>query len=58
MKSTSGYAFTLGSGIFSWALKKQAMVAQSTAKAEYIAIIMTISQAIQLKCILEDMRET
>ena len=28
MKSTSGYAFSLGSGIFSWASKKQATVAQ------------------------------
>nr|KYP71433.1 Retrovirus-related Pol polyprotein from transposon TNT 1-94 [Cajanus cajan] len=27
MKSTSGYAFSLGSGIFSWASKKQATVA-------------------------------
>ncbi|KAL5573976.1 hypothetical protein UlMin_023573 [Ulmus minor] len=29
MRSTSGYAFTLGLGIFSWASKKQATVAQS-----------------------------
>ncbi|KAK4385580.1 Retrovirus-related Pol polyprotein from transposon RE2 [Sesamum angolense] len=31
MKSTSGYTFSLGSGIFSWASKKQATVAQSSA---------------------------
>nr|KYP59937.1 hypothetical protein KK1_015383 [Cajanus cajan] len=30
MKSTSGCAFSLGSGFFSWASKKQATVAQST----------------------------
>ncbi|XP_028236729.1 uncharacterized protein LOC114416049 [Glycine soja] len=37
MKSTSGYAFSLGSRMFSWASKKQAIVAQSTAEAEYVA---------------------
>ncbi|XP_020202713.1 uncharacterized protein LOC109788407 [Cajanus cajan] len=36
MESTSRYAFSLGSGFFSWASKKQATVAQSTAEAEYI----------------------
>ncbi|KAM6542405.1 hypothetical protein CsatB_006852 [Cannabis sativa] len=57
MKSTSGYAFTLGSGIFSWASKKQATVAQSSAEAKYIAAAMTTSQALWLKRILEDMGE-
>nr|KYP47813.1 hypothetical protein KK1_030509 [Cajanus cajan] len=46
MKSTSGYAFSLGSGIFSWASKKQATVAQSTAEAEYVAATEATSQAI------------
>ena len=46
MKSTSGYAFTLGLGIFSWASKKQETVAQLTTEAEYIATAMTTSQAI------------
>ncbi|XP_026399950.1 uncharacterized protein LOC113295832 [Papaver somniferum] len=31
MKSTSGYAFSLGSGIFTWASKKQETLALSTA---------------------------
>jgi len=44
MKNTSGYAFTLGSRIFSWASKKQATVAQSSAEAEYIAAATTTSQ--------------
>ncbi|KAG8478422.1 hypothetical protein CXB51_028192 [Gossypium anomalum] len=34
MKSTSGYAFTLGSTMFCWSSKKQSIVAQSTAEAE------------------------
>ncbi|XP_062114378.1 secreted RxLR effector protein 161-like [Humulus lupulus] len=58
MKSTSGYAFTIGSGIFSWASKKQATIAQSSAEAEYIVAAMTTSQAIWLKRILEDMGES
>ena len=49
MKSTSGYAFTLGSRIFSWASKKQVIVAQSSAEAKYIATKMTTSQSIWLK---------
>ncbi|KAL0340719.1 UNVERIFIED_CONTAM: Retrovirus-related Pol polyprotein from transposon RE2 [Sesamum radiatum] len=57
MKSTSGYTFSLGSGIFSWASKKQATVAQSSAEAEYIAAAATSNQAIWLRRILEDMGE-
>ncbi|XP_059669236.1 uncharacterized mitochondrial protein AtMg00810-like [Cornus florida] len=43
MRSTSGYAFSLGSGIFSWASKKQETVAQSSAKAEYISTSLAMS---------------
>ena len=32
MKSTSGYTFSLGSGIFSWSSKKQDCIAQSSAE--------------------------
>ncbi|KAL5720036.1 dTMP kinase [Ranunculus cassubicifolius] len=34
MKSTSGYTFTVGSGVVSWSSKKQETVAQSSAEAE------------------------
>ncbi|KAL0326873.1 UNVERIFIED_CONTAM: Retrovirus-related Pol polyprotein from transposon RE2 [Sesamum angustifolium] len=44
-------------GIFSWASKKQATVAQSSAEAEYIAAVATSNQAIWLRRILEDMGE-
>ncbi|XP_021804176.1 uncharacterized protein LOC110769168 [Prunus avium] len=37
MKSTSGYAFSFGSGVFSWASVKQHSVALSTAKAKYVS---------------------
>src|SRR5947208_12697655 len=36
-KSTSGYAFYIGSTIFSWSSKKQQTVTLSTCEAEYIA---------------------
>nr|KYP35737.1 Retrovirus-related Pol polyprotein from transposon TNT 1-94 [Cajanus cajan] len=57
MKSTLGYAFSLGSGFFSWVSKKQATIAQSTVEAEYIAAAETTSQAIWLRRILEEMSE-
>jgi hypothetical protein len=37
MRSTSGYFFSFGSAIFSWSSKKQEVIAQSTAEAEYVA---------------------
>ena len=52
MKSTTGYVFSLGSGMFSWNLEKQEIVAQSIAEAKYVA---TTNQAIWLKKILFDL---
>lgn len=46
MKSTSGYAFTIGNGVSSWLSQKQETVAQSTAEAEYIATCAAVNQAI------------
>lgn len=36
-KSTTGFVFTLGGGAISWASRRQTIVAQSTAEAEYVA---------------------
>ncbi|KAA3468613.1 laccase-2-like [Gossypium australe] len=55
MKSTSGYAFTLGSSMFCWSLRKQNLVAQSTVEAEYVAAAAAVNQAIWLRKILDDL---
>lgn len=50
MKSTSGYyCFSFGSGVFSWSSKKQEIVAQSTAEAEFIAATAAVNQALWLR---------
>ncbi|KAL6129747.1 hypothetical protein ACLB2K_073096 [Fragaria x ananassa] len=56
-KSTSGYAFTIGSGVFSWGSNNQHSVALSTAEAEYVSAAEATSQAIWLRRILEDFGE-
>ena len=57
MKSTSGYAFLFGSNICSWLSKKQSVVAQSTAEAEYVSASKATSQTIWLRRIFEDIGE-
>ncbi|KAK5772763.1 hypothetical protein PVK06_049057 [Gossypium arboreum] len=57
MKSTSRYLFTLGSAIFCWSSKKQTIVAQSTAKAEYVAAAGAVNQAIWLRKIMADLNQ-
>eukprot|EP00257_Ricinus_communis_P027923 XP_025015337.1 uncharacterized protein LOC112536724 [Ricinus communis] len=52
MKSTSGYVFSLGSGAICWNSKKQEVVAQSTAEAEYVSIAAASNQAIWLRKLL------
>ncbi|KAL0548995.1 hypothetical protein IC582_013474 [Cucumis melo] len=55
MRSTLGYCFTLSSSVFSWSLKKQEIVAQSTAEVEFIAVTTTANQALWLRKILLDL---
>ena len=56
MKSTLGYCCTFGSGVFSWVWKKQAIVAQSTAEAEFLVAIAVVNQALWLRKILPDLQ--
>ncbi|XP_070036103.1 uncharacterized mitochondrial protein AtMg00810-like [Nicotiana tomentosiformis] len=51
-KSTSGHAFYLGSGVFSWSSKKQQVVALSTAEAEYMEATSSSIQALWLRRML------
>ena len=55
LRSTSGYCFTLGSGVFSWCSKKQETVAQSTAEVEFVAATAAVNQALWLRKILIDL---
>ncbi|KAI5328239.1 hypothetical protein L3X38_027636 [Prunus dulcis] len=57
MKSTLRYAFSFGSGVFSWASVKQHSVALSIAEAEYVSVAEATSQAIWLRFVLEDFGE-
>ncbi|XP_020420286.1 uncharacterized protein LOC109949306 [Prunus persica] len=56
-RSTSGYAFNFGSGVFSWASVKQNTVALSTAEAEYVSGAEATAQAIWLRFVLDDFCE-
>ena len=56
-KRTFEYIFHMESGVISWASKKQPIVSQSTAEAEYIAANAAACQAIWLRRILTDLNE-
>ena len=45
-RSTLGYAFTFGLGVFSWASVKQQSVALSTVEVEYVSALEATAQAI------------
>ena len=38
IKSTSGYVFTLGGGVFAWKSSKQTLIATSTMELEFMAL--------------------
>jgi hypothetical protein len=56
-RSTSGYAFTLGSAAIAWSSKKQPTVALSSTEAEYRGVAVTTCEAIWLKQLLKDLHE-
>ncbi|EOY09250.1 Uncharacterized protein TCM_024658 [Theobroma cacao] len=56
LKSTGGYCFSFGSAMFSWNSKKQDIIAQSSAKAEYVAAASATNQALWLKKVLLDLK--
>nr|KYP52897.1 Retrovirus-related Pol polyprotein from transposon TNT 1-94 [Cajanus cajan] len=55
MRSTFGYCFSFGSGVFSWSSKKQATVAQFTTEAEFVVATAAVNQVLWLRKILIDL---
>ena len=56
-RSTSGYAFHIGSGVVSWSSKKQPTVSLSSTESEYKALTNATCEAIWLRRILADLEE-
>lgn len=56
-KNISGYVFHLGSGIISWASKKQPIVTISLAKAKYLAAMTTICQVVWVCRVLDGLQQ-
>ena len=54
-KSTTEYVYTLGGTTISWVSKLQKIVALSTIKAEYVAIIEASKEMIWLQSFLEEL---
>ena len=52
-KSTSGYCFSVGSGMISWCSREQKSVALSSTNAKYMAVSTTTCEAIWLRKLLE-----
>ena len=52
-KSTSGYTFHFGTGVVSWASKKQPIVTLYSAEAEYVAVTNAACQAVWMRRVLK-----
>lgn len=52
-RSVGGYAFTLGSGVVSWAARKHKTVASSSCEAEYMAAFEAAKEVIWLRALLK-----
>ena len=48
-KSTSGFLFSMGSGVISWFSRKQSCVALSIAEAEYVIACLASCEAVWLR---------
>ena len=57
-KSTTGFCILLGSSPISWKVKKQSVVARSTAEAEYRAMAITCCEIVWILALLQDLGVT
>ena len=55
MRSTSGYCFNFGFAIFSWCSKKQEVIAQSIAKAEYVVVVAAVNQYLWIRKLMANL---
>jgi hypothetical protein len=55
-RSTSSYCVFVGGNLVSWRSKKQAVVARSTAEAEYRAMALSLCEMMWLKGLLKELR--
>ena len=55
MRSTSSYCFSFGFAIFSWCSKKQEVIAQSTAKAEYVVVVAAVNQYLWIRKLMANL---
>ena len=56
-RSTTGYSFSLGSGVISWCSKRQPTVALSSTEAEYRSATMAAQESTWLKQLMKDLRQ-
>ena len=56
-RSTTGYAFSIGSGVVSWSSKKKPTVSLSSTEVEYKALCAATCEAVWLRILLQDVGE-